>query len=152
MEIQDITKTAVTISQEATFEETVRLMVQEKTNSLLVVDGGGVLVGEINMSDILDAIVPEYLDGDSIAAHFAGDEMFTEAVTDAKDTPVKKFMSTALTPVETTSSLMSVASIAIANHRTHIPVIDEDGRPVGMISRRGLKHIIANVLNIADNE
>lgn len=151
MEVQDITKPAITISENASFDEAVRIMVEKQTNSLLVVDHEGILIGEISMSDLLDGIVPEYLDGDSIAAHFATSDMFTEAITEAKNTPVKNFMSTNFTPVESTDTLMAVAALAIAHHRTHIPVVDSENRPIGVISRRGVKHIIADALGIPDN-
>ncbi len=152
MEIPDITKPAITIVEDATFEEAISTMVKKQTNSLLVVDNQGVLVGVIGISDLLDAIVPEYLDGDSIASHFGESEMFTQAVIDAKDKQIKEFMTTDLTPVETIDTLMSVSAIAIANHRTHIPVVDSESKPIGVISRRGVKHIIADALNIQDEE
>ncbi len=152
MEVIDITKPAITIHENTTFEDTIKTMVEKQTNSLLVVNDQGLLVGEIGMSDVLDAIVPEYMDGDSIAAHFASTDMFTDAVADARLTLVKDFMSLNISPIETTDSLMAVAALAIANNRTHIPVVDNEGKPVGVISRRGVKHIIAHALNIADSE
>lgn len=152
MEVKDITKPALSISEEATFEETIKTMVEKRTNSLLVVDDNGILVGTIGMSDILDAVVPEYLDGDSITTHFSDSDMFTDAISDAKDILVKEFMSPSTDTVETTDSLLTVAALAIANHQTNIPVVDVDGRPVGVISRRGIKHIIAHALNISDDE
>lgn len=152
MEVIDITKPAISINENTTFEDTIKTMVQKQTNSLLVVNNEGVLVGTIGMSDVLDAIVPEYLDGDSIAAHFASSDMFTDAVGDARHSIAHDFMSTDISPVESSDSLMAVAAQAIANHRTHIPVVDADGRPVGVISRRGVKHIVAHALNIPDSE
>lgn len=152
MEVRDITKPAIIIHENATFEEAIKIMVHKQTNSLLVTNDAGVLVGELTMSDMLDAIVPEYLDGDSIAAHFATSDMFTEAVTDARNALVKDFMSTEVNPVETNDSLMSVAALAIASRRTHIPVVDSENMPVGVISRRGVKHIIADALKIPDSQ
>ena len=152
MEVKDITKPALTINENYTFEETVRTMVTKQTNSLLVVNDDGILVGEIGMSDILDAIVPEHLDGDGIATQFKNTEMFNEAISDARGTLVKDFMSRNINTVETGDGLMTIAALAIATGRTHIPVVDIDGRPVGVISRRGVKHIVANALNIPDKE
>lgn len=151
MEIKDIVKPAVTIPESATFRDAVSEMIEKQTNTLLVVSGEGTLVGEIGVSDLLDAVVPSYLDGDSIAAHFATEEMFKEAVSDAELKPATEFMATDLSPLTLNDSLMTVASIAIAQRRARIPVVDEDNRPVGMVSRRGLKHILANYLNINDS-
>ena len=126
-------------------------MVEKQTNSLLVINNEGELVGEINISDILDAIVPEYLDGDSIAAHFASSEMFEEAVKDATELQVRLFMSKDIMPVQESDGLMSIASNAISKRKAHIPVVDAENKPVGIISRRGIKHIIADALNIPDS-
>lgn len=151
MELKDITKEAVVVSEETTLREALRCMTEQKTNSLLVADAEGALVGEIGVSDLLDAIVPDYLEGDSIAAHFATEEMFEEAVQDAADKPARDFMATDLDPVRPSDNLMSVAAAAIALRRARIPVVDDENRPVGIISRRGLKHILAGSLGIEDS-
>lgn len=150
MELKDIIKEAVTISEEASLKDAVSLMISEKTNSLLVTDNNGVLVGEVEVTDLLDAIVPEYLDGDSIAAHFASTAMFEEAIVDEQEKQVKFFMTTKLKPVKLNEGIMEVAINAIEHKSSRIPVVDEEGKPVGIISRRGIKHIIANALNISD--
>lgn len=144
-------KPAVTISEEASFKEALKAMVDQKTNTLLVVDDAGALVGEITVADLMDAIVPEYLDGDNIAANFATEEMFEEAVRDAAEQQVKFFMSHDFSVVEVDDGLMSIAATAIAHQRARIPVVDKDGHPVGIISRQGLKHIIAKFLGIDDS-
>ena len=148
MEFKDIVKEAVTIPENASFREALAAMVHGKTNTLLVVDAEGKLTGEVTVADLLDAIVPEYLDGDSIAAHFATEEMFEEAVKDTEDKLVEFFMSHDYSTVEMNDSLMSVAAIAIGHQRARIPVVDSEGRPLGIISRQGLKHIIAKFLGV----
>lgn len=150
MELKDIVKPAVVVSESASFREAVEHMVKEQSNSLLVTGEDGRLVGEVHISDLLDAIVPVYLDGDSITEHFATTEMFEAAVRDAEDTPVLMFMTADIHPVTLEDSLMTVATAAIAQQKAHIPVVDKHERPVGLISRRGLKHIIAHALGIKD--
>ena len=151
MELKDITKEAVIVSEEATFKEAIATMVKQQTNSLLVINSDGELSGEVSVSDLLDAIVPEYLDGDSIAANFATEEMFEEAVKTAQDKPVSEFMSVGLEPIQADDGLMTVAANAIARQQARIPVVDHDNRPIGIVSRRGLKQILAKFLNIADS-
>lgn len=151
MEVKDIVKEAVVISEEASFTEAVSLMIEGKTNTLLVTDQDGKLTGEISVADLLDAIVPEYLDGDGIAAHFATEEMFAEAVKDTEDKQVQYFMSQDFSTVEMTDGLMSVAATAIGHQRARIPVVDKENRPVGIISRQGLKHIIADYLKLPNS-
>ena len=152
MNVSDITKEAVLISQDASFKDALSKMVQKQTNTLLVIDESGALTGEVSVSDLLDAIVPEYLDGDSIAAKFATEEMFEEAVTDTAEKTVSLFMSTDYDAVKATDGLMTIAATAIAHQRARIPVVDSDNRPVGIISRQGLKHILATYLGIKDSK
>lgn len=151
MEVKDIMKPAISISEEASFKEALKAMVDQKTNTLLVVDDTGSLVGEVTVADLMDAIVPEYLDGDNIAANFATEEMFEKAVRDAAEQQVKFFMSHDFSVVEVDDGLMTIAATAIAHQRARIPVVDKDGHPVGIISRQGLKHIIAKFLGIDDS-
>lgn len=150
MELKDITKEAVIVQEDTTFREAIQTMVKQQTNSLLVINDEGELSGEVSVSDLLDAIVPEYLDGDSIAANFATEEMFEEAVLAAQDKPVSEFMSVGLEPIHGDDGLMAVAANAIARQQARIPIVDHDNRPIGIISRRGLKQILAKFLNIKD--
>jgi len=152
MELKDIIKESVSISEDASFKDAVSLMMTEKTNSLLVTDNNGLLTGEVSVTDLLDAIVPDYLDGDSVAAHFATTEMFEDATKDTQERLVPLFMSTKITPVKLTDGIMEVATNAIAHKSARIPVIDTDGKPAGIISRRGLKHIIGDALGISDTD
>lgn len=150
MEVKDIIKTAVTVSEEATFEEALKAMMNGQTNTLLVIDEEGSLSGEVSVADLLDTIVPGYLDGDSINEHFATEEMFEAAVKEAKDRPVRDFMSADFSAVSINDGLIAVAATAIAQQRARIPVVNQDNRPVGIISRQGLKQIIARYLGIKD--
>ncbi len=151
MEIRDLAKEAVIIPEDATFRDAIALMVSKQTNSLLVINEDGGLVGEVNVSDLLDATVPEYFDGDTVTEGFASDEAFREAVENAALKPVKDFMTTDIEPVHIGDSLLTIAATAIAHKTAHIPVVDLDDRPIGFISRRGLKHILAQYLDIADS-
>ncbi|MAZ56643.1 hypothetical protein CL653_02540 [bacterium] len=152
MEVKDIMKPAVVVGEEASFRESLAKMISDKTNTLLVVNNDGELSGEICVSDLLDAIVPEYLDGDNIAANFATEEMFEEAVRDTEEKQVSYFMSTDISPVKLHDGLMAVAATAIANQKARIPVVDDNNHPIGVISRQGLKHIIAKFLGISESK
>jgi len=151
MELKEIIKDVPIIPETTTFKEAVSVMVKQQSNSLLVTDEEGKLSGEVSVSDLMDGIVPEYLDGDSIAAHFATEEMFEEAVRNASEKEVREFMTIDIDPVEADDGLMAVAATAIAHQRARVPVVDQEGRPVGIISRRGLKQLIATFLNITDS-
>ncbi len=147
MELKDITKEAVTISEYTTLGEALELMLTAHTNTLLVTDDDGILVGEVSVSDLFDGIVPMNLDGDSAFDVIKDEATFAQALKAAQDKPVIDFMSSDFDSVHPDSSLMEVAAIAIAHARGRIPVVDHDDRPIGMISRQGLKHILGRYLH-----
>lgn len=151
MEIRDITKEAVLIGEDATFHDAIALMVKKQTNSLLVVGENGALSGEVNVSDLLDAIVPEDMDGDHVMKQLGTEDLFEMAVRDTAHKEVRDFMNTDIPSVRVDDSLITIAGTAISHQTAHIPVVDHEDRPIGVISRRGLKHILAKYLNIKDN-
>jgi len=150
MEIRDLAKEAVVINEESTFRDALALMVTKQTNSLLVIDEDGKLSGEIGVSDLLNATIPTELEPEDVLENLNSEEGFGEAVQIAADKLVKDFMSIDIQPVHVDDTLLTIASTAIAHGTQHIPVVDHDGQPIGVISRRGLKHILAKYLNIED--
>ena len=151
MELRDLAKEAVLIPEDATFRDAIEVMVRKQTNSLLVINEEGGLVGEVNVADLLDAIIPADFDGDATLEHLSTDAAFKAAVENASDITVRDFMTTDIEPVHIDDSLLAIAATAIAHQTAHIPVVDHDERPIGFISRRGLKHILAQYLDIADS-
>lgn len=150
MEIRDLTKEAILVNEDSTFRDAIALMVKKQTNSLLVIDEDGVLAGEIKVSDLFDAIIPLSLDGDAIEEKLGTEEGFSAAVRGAEDIPVRDFMTVDIPTVYVDDSLITIAGVAIAHETAHIPIVDHDNRPIGIISRRGLKHILAKYLGIKD--
>ena len=152
MEIRDLTKEAVLISEDATFHDAIALMVKKQTNSLLVTDAEGKLSGEVGVSDLLNAIVPDFLEPEKVMEELSTEKGFGKAVKGATDKAVRDFMTIDMEPVHVDDSLLTIAGTAIAHGTQHIPIVDHDGRPIGVISRRGLKHILAKYLDIKDSK
>ncbi len=151
MEIRDLTKEAVLISEDSSFRDAIALMVTKQTNSLLVINDDGILSGEVGVSDLLNAIIPDYLEPENVLGSLSTEEGFGKAVKDSADRPVSDFMTVDIQPVHVDDSLLTIASTAIAHGTQHIPIVDHDNRPIGVISRRGLKHILAGYLDIKDS-
>lgn len=150
MEIRDLAKEAVVISEDSTFHDALALMVLKQTNALLVIDEDGKLSGEVGVSDLLNATVPDDIDPDLVLENLNTEEGFAKAVQDAAEKEVRDFMTVDIQPVHVDDSLLAIAGTAIAHGTQYIPVIDHDGHPIGVISRRGLKHILAQYLGIKD--
>ena len=152
MEIRDLTKEAVLVSEDTSFRDAIALMVSKKTNSLLVVDEEGKLSGEVTVSDLLNAIIPEYGDPDSIMEELGSEKGFGGAVKEASDKLVSDFMTVDVQAVHVDDSLLAIASTAIAHETQHIPIVDKEDRPIGIVSRQGIKHILAKYLGIKNSK
>ena len=147
MQAKDITKPAVVIGEDATLREAIARMNKEHTNTLLVTGEGGVLTGEVSVSDLLDAVIPNNLSGDDVLEHFTDEATFIVAIQAAADRPVYEFMIRDFTSVTADDQLITIAANAIGYQRARIPVVDKDGRPIGIISRQGLKQILSRFVD-----
>jgi CBS domain-containing protein len=149
MQVKDIVKPAVIVSETDTFETALKAMTTQHTNTLLVTNEDGELSGEVTVADLLDAVVPDTLDGGAVMEHFATDDAFIASIDVARDLPVSEFMTMDYSALTLNDNLMSIVATAIAHQRARIPVVDNDNRPVGIISRQGLKQIMAKFMKAA---
>lgn len=148
--LEHIMRPASLIDEDATLREAVERMNKEKINELLVVDTEGMLVGEVSVTDLLASAVPEELNGDDVITHFADEKVFSAAIKKSADKPISECMSYAVESVRADARLIDVAATAIAMGQARIPVVDHDGRPIGIISRIGLKQILTQYLGIKE--
>ena len=146
MELKEIIKDAVVVSDATTFGEALEAMLTQHTNTLLVADEDGKLAGAVSVSDLFDAVIPPNTDGDKALAQFADEAHFKAAVHAATETPISEFMSPDIDSVTPDDSFLQVAAIAIAQGSARIAVVDHSHRPVGIISRQGLKQILGKFL------
>lgn len=148
MKVKDIVKPAVIVAETDTFGTALKAMITQQTNTLLVVDEDGYLSGEITVADLLDAIVPNTLNGTEVMEHFSTDEAFAASMQIAKELPILSFMSQDYSVLTLNDDLMAIVATAIAQQRARIPVVDSDNRPVGIISRQGLKQILGKFMGV----
>ncbi|MCA9359889.1 CBS domain-containing protein [Candidatus Nomurabacteria bacterium] len=146
MKVKDIVKPAVVISETDSFSDALNAMTTQHTNTLLVTNEEGELTGEVTVVDLLDAVIPNTLDGSEVMSHFSDDDSFIASIEVVKDLPVEEFMSRDFSPLTLNDDLLPIVATAIAHQRARIPVVDQDNRPVGIISRQGLKQILAKFL------
>ena len=147
MQVKDIVKPAVIVSDTDTFATALKSMITQQTNTLLVADDEGRLSGEVTVTDLLSAVVPDTLNGIEVMKHFTTDEAFIASIEIVKDLPVGEFMSKDYTSLTLNDDLMTIVATAITNERARIPVVDKDEHPIGIISRQGLKQILNQFMN-----
>jgi CBS domain-containing protein len=147
MEVQSVVKPAAVVSETTTFAEALHAMDAGQTNTLLVTDEHGKLSGEVTVVDLLGAIIPDTLNGDDVMSHFSDDTAIAAAVALVRDLPVSEFMSRDFTALRPDDNFIAIIANAVAYQRARLPVVDHDNRPVGIISRQGLKRVLEQYLH-----
>ncbi len=146
--VKDIMREARVINKNKTFIDALAMMIKEKTNSLVVVDDEGKLAGMLNTGRIIKEVIPNYIEEDAVAAHFADEEIFIEDVKKAKEASIEKIMLKNPKNIHFDAGLMEVALMAISSNQLRIPVLDKENKPVGMVTRTELKRVLGNILGI----
>lgn len=107
----------VSVAASGTVLEAAQIMIQRHVSSVVVLDGDGRLTGILTERDVLRTIVQD-------PAHLA------RTVGQAMTTPVDGIDADALVY----RGLARMARLGVR----HLPVIDDSGRPVGMLTARGM--------------
>jgi CBS domain-containing protein len=141
-----MTKNVCVIRPEVTLKEAATMLLRRHVRGLPVVDAAGALVGIITEADL-------------IAAGSAPDPR-RDGGTGLPCLPrtVADVMSTRVIAATADAHLADIARIMLSAHLTRVPVLDDRGRLVGLISRRDLlrlltrsdDEIMADVQELAD--
>ncbi len=150
--IKDIMIRPNLIGADSTFIEVLTKMICAHTNSLLVINKRGVLVGRVQSLNLLWHIKPDYIDDKfaALTAHFIDEESFQEFCIKAKDDPLEEFMEKDPKTVKVNTSIMEAAMIAIEDKHARIPVVDDENKPIGILTRTELKKIMASYFGISE--
>lgn len=146
--IGDLMRPVVTVHESDTLESILTCMVSNKRNSLVVVDNAGVVVGMVSATDVIKAVLPDYLEEDVVAARFANQEILKEDAQKAKGLPVSEFMNSDAPTIEVHDGVLEAASLALRAGSGRIIVVDSDKKPVGIITRTEIKQVIGSLLGI----
>ncbi|MEO7294569.1 MAG: CBS domain-containing protein [Candidatus Limnocylindria bacterium] len=109
----------VTISVDASIEETDELLREHRVSGLPVVDADGRLVGVISLTDLLYLAVP------SVQALIRHHE---------RGIRVGEVMSTPPVTIESTATLREAARLMHEDRLHRLVAVNADGRPIGVIS------------------
>jgi CBS domain-containing protein len=133
MKISEImSRNVYTTTPEATLKESLDLLVKERLNGLVVVEGGKV-VGVVTKADIFRAILPTQCDICEDELLMKDPEYVEERIFKFLGTTVDKIMGTP--PVTTSSNvpIVKAGTILVLRRIKQIPVVD-DGALVGIVT------------------
>ena len=144
--LHDIALVDASVDVSATFADAARALSASRLAALAVVDDGRV-VGLFTDEELLLGVSPRYLDELRHTA-FLETELpsLRERAREVREEPVSKHMRKAVT-IELEGSSMHAAERFVHCDEGALPVVDEDDRFVGMLSRTEFAHALLKRLS-----
>lgn len=138
----------VTINKQTTLHDAIKILIEKNTNGAVVVDNSNKVVGILSSWDIIQYIVPDYLEKDMHLAAFESEDTFSARIHELASDPITKFCSSKVHTIKATHSIMEAAALLSEFRIRQLPVVDEDGKLIGYINRTDIKKAIGDVLKI----
>ena len=119
-------------------KDAIGIMVQERVNHLPVCDAQGRYFGLVTVTQIMHYLLPE-----SAAAlpdlRFAGDseDVLKRRLAQLEERPLSQVADRTVAPLDENCPLLE-AVLLLSKHEHPLPVIDANGRVLGMLGRRAL--------------
>jgi CBS domain-containing protein len=117
----------ITAEETMPIEEVAKKMFENNVSSVMVVDSTGRLVGIVTEKDVVGAVAIGKIGSHLPVARF----MKENPITVTPDTPLDEVLE----------------KMRRFNIR-HLPVVDKDGKPIGMVSQRDLLDVVLTLLKI----
>ncbi len=149
--VRDLMRDAVIIQKDAELSHALEALIKGKSNIAVVVDDNGALLGGVSTLDIIRAILPDYIEQDPTAAHFADTAMLREDTLKSASTSISNFINTKDVTVHPDANLLEATVLSCINAQGRIIVVDDENKPVGLLTRTEIKQVLAAFLNIENN-
>jgi CBS-domain-containing membrane protein len=133
----------VTINKDITWLEALKLMEKHDTNGLFVIDGHGKYLGTVTIAELISAVVPPYMKEDPELARSAPSGSFIKLCEEKSDIKVKTFMDKSKAFYRPNTMLVEIVATTLNNGNYRLPVVDKDGKLIGVVNRRHIRDAIS---------
>lgn len=140
MKIKDfMIERVIKISEDTTLGEAAELLVRHNVSGLPVVDSSDKLMGVVSEKDIFRTLYPNFQDIITDAKLWLlSKEKIHDGFLAKKDIPVERIMTEKVITVEPGDSILKTGSLMLMNNIHRFPVVDKQGRLVGIVTRRDI--------------
>jgi len=129
LKVSDVmTSSVVTVKPDETIVDAARKMAENKIGSVVVVDDKGIIIGILTEGDIVRRVVARGLD--------------------PSQTPVEAVMTKNPITIFEDADLAAAAELMREKGVGHLPVVNEEGRLVGIITRSDIVRIAPSLIEI----
>lgn len=139
-------RSVVTVPLSATMQEAIDLMIRERTNGLVVIDENKKVAGILSSWDIIQHIVPDYLEEDKHLASFESGDLFVLRAKELASDPITKFMTKNVHTIGCDHTMMQAAALLSTFHIRQLPVVDKEGTLIGYLNRTDVKLAVGKAL------
>jgi predicted transcriptional regulator len=146
--VGDLMRPAVVITENTQLKDALEALINGKSNIAVVVDADGVFVGGVSTIDIIRAVLPKYLEDNKNISHFVDNKMLCEDTQKAATKLVIDFVNKNDSTIDPDANLLEATIIASADGPGRIIVVDENKKPLGILTRTEIKHVLAAFLDI----
>jgi CBS domain-containing protein len=124
---------------------------RQGVKGLPVLDPMGKIVGILSLHDILKAVHPAYMSMMNLG-DFTWDGMLESLAKEAGSKKVETYMTREVATVQEHDSMMECVDLMIKKNIKRLPVLDRDGKVVGMIYERDVFNVITKAMLDVDKE
>src|SRR5664279_1146568 len=107
-----------TVSLQATVEDAIQTMLEKQVGAVAVIDEQGIVAGMFTERDVL--------------------AKFALSGRDARTTPVRELMSPMVEMATQETTAAEAFGVMLERHYRHLPVVDENGKVLGILSIRNI--------------
>ncbi len=130
-----MSKTAVTVTPDTPLPQVWKLIFEKHIHGLPVVDGSKKLLGIVSEEDLLNKLFPGYEDISEFSLTADNDEEVIEKLNKLKHLTAEKVMNKRVYFTRPDTLIMRALSRMMARHVRQLPVLDDNDRVVGVISK-----------------
>ena len=130
-----MSRQVVTVTPKTPLHEVWKIIFKKHIHGLPVVDERRKLLGIIAEEDLLAKLFPEYDDLEATLGKLNDDEQIKEKLGKLKKLTAEKIMSKRIVFTRPDTEVMRALSRMIVRKVRQLPVVDDDDRLVGMISK-----------------
>ena len=139
MELKELmTKNVITVLQSMNVRDAAEMLFNMGISGLPVVDDQKNLVGMITEKDIIRMALPKYVEKLGSLANTFDMAPFAKTLAKADKVLVKEIMRKDVITATVDTSVPEVARIMIVKRIRRIPILDQEGRLVGIIARHDI--------------
>lgn len=148
--VKDImSKEVISLKPDTTVKDAVKSLFQLRISGLPVIENER-LVGMFTEKDILQYILPSYIEKIGSFVYTEGSKVIKRKLMELANLKVADLMRKEVVTVEENTSIEEVARIMLTQKIRRIPVLNEEGKVVGIIAREDIVKVLINSVGLVE--